>query len=412
MNLIGAIYAVRRYGIKGVIDFIKRHTQRDEISRFLKEKCTAAEPQRGITVIGTMDTGESLSKVLRDLVFMLKKAGIPCQSLNVPGNIPIPESEYADLITPKDEFVTNRYTHVVTMRRSFPIPDRRCTTHAIEFWEFEDGFKECQPETVWIKHIVAMSDFNLDVFKSSLPNTNVNKILYPFQFSHGELVSIKQTRGKYSIPQNAFAIFFNFDYCSSYFRKNPEAILLAFNKAFSRKDNVVIVFKTMRAKLKHIMSDRLHNLARKLGIEGRLITIDDFIPQEDLVNLTNACDVYMSLHRGEGFGLGIAEAMTLGKPVIVTDYSSTTEFCKPDNAMLVPYILVAPKPDQHDIAEYTHVTKWAEPDIDAAAKALRRLYDEPALREELGRKAKAFIENYFSIDNFRKSVEDFLTSRP
>jgi len=205
-------------------------------------------------------------------------------------------------------------------------------------------------------------------------------------------------------------VFFNFDYASSYYRKNPEAILQAFRKAFSESDNAVLVFKTIRAKACKAMSDQLHALAEKLALSSRLITIDDFIPQEDLVNLTNASDAYISLHRGEGFGLGIAEAMTLGKPVIVTDYSATTEFCNAENAMLVPYKMVPVRPDQIDVDPYKYVTSWAEPDIDAAAKALRRLYEDPQLRATLVNNAQAFISNYFSVENFKKSVESFLDS--
>ncbi len=297
------------------------------------------------------------------------------------------------------------------MRQAFVIPDKRCSIHAIEFWEFEDGFKECQPETQWIRNIIAMSNFNFKTFKHQLPYANVEKILYPFQFSHGQLSTIESTRKKYGIPIDSFMVFFNFDFRSSYYRKNPEAILFAFSKAFSNSDNAVLVFKTMRAKQRKPISDRLHNLARQLNLESKFITIDDFIPQEELVNLTNACDVYMSLHRGEGFGLGIAEAMTLGKAVIVTDYSAPTEFCNKDNALLIPFTMVPVTPDQLDIEEYKYVSKWAEPDISAAAKSLKLLYKNADLRQKLGNAAKVHIESLFSVENFRKSIREFLVSQ-
>ena len=339
---------------------------------------------------------------------MLTQAGIPHQVLNIPGEKSIPESEFIDLTTPREEFISNKYSHIITMRQDFNIPDKRCSNHAIEFWEFEDGFKECQPEIVWLKNIIAMSDFNLNIFKRQLPSSNVKKILYPFQFAHGPLASIESTRKKYGIPKNAFMVFFNFDFLSSYYRKNPEGILHAFSKTFTQTDDAVLVFKTMHANRCTTTSDQLHNLATQLNMEKNLITIDDYIPQEDIVNLTNACDVYMSLHRGEGFGLGIAEAMTLGKAVIVTDYSATTEFCNRNNALLIPFTMARVRTDQHDIEEYRHVSQWAEPDVDAAATALRRLYDSPELRKRLGENGKRFIENYFSPENFKKSIEAFL----
>lgn len=374
----------------------------------MRQKNTAEAPQPGITIIGTFDQSASLSKVLRDLVRMLRRAGIPHQALNIPSEKPIPESEFVGLTTPREEFVTNRYSHVIAMRHNFNIPDKRCRNYAIEFWEFEDGVKEHQPEIVWLKNIIAMSDFNLNTFKRQLPNSNVKKILYPFQFAHGPLAPIESTRKKYGIPANTFTVFFNFDYRSSYYRKNPEGILHAFSKAFSATDNAVLVFKTMYANFCKSTSEQLHNIAAQLKLEKRLIIIDNFIPQEDIVNLTNACDVYMSLHRGEGFGLGIAEAMTLGKAVIVTDYSGTTEFCNRDNALLVPFSMTRVKPEQLDIEAYKHVSQWAEPDTDAAAEALKRLYRDPELRKRLGENGKHFIENYFSPENFKKSIEAFL----
>ena len=96
--------------------------------------------------------------------------------------------------------------------------------------------------------------------------------------------------------------------------------------------------------------------------------------------------------------------MSLAHPAVVTDWSATTEFCRPDNSMPVPYTLVPIKP-----WEYVECLKeWAEADVDAAAAALRRLYDDPALRAELGRRAQAFIAEHFSLSNFKASVNAFL----
>ena len=297
------------------------------------------------------------------------------------------------------------------MRNALRIPDERCHVYCIEFWEFEDGFVQYCPEVLRAQNVLALSNFNREVFRKALPSSiPVKKILYPFQFLHGELMPRDRIREKYHIDVDDFIVFFNFDFASSYFRKNPEGILKAFAMALGDKTNAKVVFKTMRANKCKAMSDRLHALANSLGLSSKLITIDDFIPQEDLVNLTNACDVYMSLHRGEGFGLGIAEAMSLGKAVIVTDYSSTTEFCNSGNSIPIPYKMVAVPPDQVDVDAYHHVTLWAEPDISFAANALKELYRNPTLRTQLGNQAMAFINEYFSTTNFKKSIELFLSN--
>ena len=410
MNLRSACYAIRKYGIKGLFNYISRLPKEWLFFRSINKTIRPSPPERGITLITCFDYPGSLSKVMRDFAIMLKEAGVPYQTLNVPCDNPIPKSELESFMTPKHEFCLNKYTHIITMQNPLHIQDNRCHVHCIEFWEFEDGFVECCPEALRASNILALSDFNRDVFRKSLPSSiAVQKVLYPFQFVHGELLPRNIVRTKYNIGIDDFMVFFNFDYASSYFRKNPEGILKAFAKSLGNKPNTTIVFKTMRAKKCKVMSDRLHVLADSLGLSEKLITIDDFIPQEDLVNFTNACDVYVSLHRGEGFGLGIAEAMSLGKAVIVTNYSSTAEFCTQENSIPIPYKIVAVPPDQVDVDAYRNVTKWADPDISSAADALLRLYNDSDLRFRLGRKAMAFIQNHYSITNFKKSIESFLT---
>lgn len=409
MNLRYIINAIRRFGAKGIIDYFLRKPKERAFRKYLKSTLRNEAPERGVTLLACFDYPGSLSKVMRDLAIMLKKAGIPYQTLNIPCNKPIPANETQAFLTIKDDFCVNRYTHIITMRTPMLSPDNRCSVYGIEFWEFDSGFTEGCPEALKLQNILALSDFNIAVFRKSLPQSiRVSKALYPFQFEHKTLIPHEETRMKYGIGTNDFVAFFNFDYSSSYFRKNPEGILKAFAKAFGDKTDAKVVFKTMRALKCKAMSDRLHAMAEELGLGKKLVTIDSFIPQEDLVNLTDACDVYISLHRGEGFGLGIAEAMSLGKPVIVTNYSSTTEFCKLDNSIPIPYTIVTVHPDQVDNETYRKVSTWAEPDYDSAAEALLRLYNNPGLRAKLGAAAKNFIEDYFSVENFKRSIDAFL----
>lgn len=411
MNIRPSIYAIRNYGFKGIINYVLRKPKEWAIRHSMKRTLRPIPPESGITLIYCFDESNSLSKVMRDFAIMLKRTNIPYQTFNMPCANPIPKCEHESFMTPMQDFCLNKYTHIITMRNALRIPDERCHVHCIEFWEFEDGFVECCPEALRASNVLALSEFNQEVFRKTLPSTiSVQKVLYPFQFLHGELMPRKSVREKYHIGAEDFMVFFNFDFASSYFRKNPEGILQAFAKALGNKPNATLVFKTMRAKKCKVLNDRLHALANSLGLSSKLITIDDFIPQEDLVNLTNACDVYMSLHRGEGFGLGIAEAMSLGKAIIVTDYSSTTEFCNSKDSMPIPYKLVSVPPSQVDVDAYRYVTSWAEPDISAAAEALEKLYLNPDLRDELGHQAMTFIREHFSTTNFRKSIESLLSS--
>jgi glycosyltransferase involved in cell wall biosynthesis len=152
----------------------------------------------------------------------------------------------------------------------------------------------------------------------------------------------------------------------------------------------------------------LEALAKELGITDRYRSFDDYLPRGDVYALTNACDVYLSLHRGEGFGLGIAEAMSMGKPVIVSNCGGCTEFCNPENSILISTKTIQITKDQADHPCYLSVTSCAEPDIGAAVEALRRLHNSPELRRELGEAGKAFVEKHFAVDNFKNSVKAFL----
>lgn len=412
MNINYIFNAVRKYGVKGIVDFIAGQRRERAFKRYLEKTMRSAPPEHGITLIAGFDYAGSLNKVMRDFATMLKLSGIPYQTLNLPCKKPIPESELKFFMTPKEEFCFNKYTHIITLRKPITIPDKRCSVHCVQFWELEDGFVEACPESLRSENILALSDFNRDVFRKTLPGSiGVNKILYPFQFIHGDLPPRQETRRKYGIPPDSFVVFFNFDYASCYFRENPEGILKAFARSLADKPDTAIVFKTMRARVCKTMSDRLHSLAAELGLSDRFVTIDDFIPQEDLVNLTDACDVYISLHRGEGFGLGVAEAMSLGKAVIVSDYGSTKEFCKKHNTIPVPCEMI-PVPKDIDNDAYRHSSAWAEPDIDAAAAALLRLYGSPDVKASLGRSAAEHIRKYFSIANFRTSITAFLDRKP
>ena len=102
------------------------------------------------------------------------------------------------------------------------------------------------------------------------------------------------------------------------------------------------------------------------------------------------------------------EGFTKKLAYFVTDYGATREFCTPETAWPVPYRLVPVHPAQIDNSHYTFVSAWAEPDVAAAACALRELYANPELRAARGEAARAFIARHFSRENFRASLETLL----
>lgn len=411
MNLLDIYKRVRKYGLSGVVHWARIKFDNWKARRWYLRNAAKfpLKPESGVTIVADVVGKGSLAKVMRDLALDIHEAGIPLQVFCPGAGVDPSESGVLSLLVDEADFRINKYSMVIDMFNGMEVPDGVAYKHAtVAFWEFGDGFRQVYPGFSEKKWVIGMSDFDVEVFRRELPRSvKVSKLLYPFRPLTGKLLPKTEVRKRFGIPKGAFAVFFNFDLGSGFGRKNPDGAIRAFAKAFRDDQDAVLVFKTMRAKSYPQRVAALERLADELGLGKRLIMVHSFVSNEELYGLTNACDVYLSLHRGEGFGLGIAEAMSMGKAVVVTDYSSTTEFCKKDNAFLVPYELVeVPKTQDH--LTYTYVTKWAEPDVEIAAEGLRKLYADATYRNEMGCAAKAFVENYFSIDNFRRSVEKLI----
>lgn len=365
-------------------------------------------PRRGFTLVGPFSSHGSLGKVMRDLAASLKDAGIPYQTWSTTVRGLAAKDEYVGMLTPRYRFRARKFSHVIEMGDScFPCDELGLTCLTIAFWEFDTGFVQARPYVLRKRNLIGMSDFNVEVFRRSLPDKiRVFKLLYPFRMKVRFNDDVAAVRARFNLDINEFIVFFNFDYGSSSDRKNPEGVMRAFAAAFQKDDKARLVFKTMNATNYPQRVHELQLLALQLGIDSQITTIDNYVSQADLYSLTAAIDVYISLHRGEGFGLGVAEAMYLGKPVVVTDYSSTTEFCNQENSVPVPCAIV-PVPDRvRATFAFHHVDTWAEANIEKAADALRQLRSHGG--KELGLKAKEFIGMHFSQGEFRKSVERIL----
>ena len=116
----------------------------------------------------------------------------------------------------------------------------------------------------------------------------------------------------------------------------------------------------------------------------------------ELTGLLSTCDCYVSLHRSEGFGYGPADAMALGKPVITTGYSGVTDFCTPETALLVDYVLEHVPPGAYPYMDDSRQYHWASPDVDAAAFQMRSLYENPQAGKRLGESGRQRIRELYS----------------
>ncbi|MBQ3288760.1 MAG: glycosyltransferase family 4 protein [Kiritimatiellae bacterium] len=411
MTLLDYARRVARYGLRGVILWARIKWKEFRLKRFLRRnaRCKDVCPERGVTLVGSFTGQDSLGKVMRDLLFAIHDAGVPYQALNTGEGEDPAQTGILELTTPPSQFRIRRHPVVIEMFNGVVDKQIAAGCANIVFWEFENGFLPVYPAFAKKSHVIGMSDFVVETMRHELPaSVKVSKLLYPFRPNFGNLLPRDEVRARFGIPLDAFAVFFNFDFGSGFSRKNPDGAMRAFAAAFRDDAKAFLVFKTMRSRQYPQRVESLERLAAELGIGDRFLMIHSYVSSSEIYGLTDACDVYLSLHRGEGFGLGVAEAMSLGKPVVVTDYSSTTEFCTPENSIPVPFRIVAPRDNQRDHLTYTYVTKWADPDVAFAADALRRLRGDSGLCARIGQRAKEDVLEHFSIRRFRASLENLM----
>lgn len=194
-------------------------------------------------------------------------------------------------------------------------------------------------------------------------------------------------RAEFSLPEHRFLFLFTFDYNSFVGRKNPEGVIAAFRSAFPpERDDVGLIVKSVNGVHR---PDRVASIRRLIGGDPRIHHLDAFLDRDQSYGLISVSDAYVSLHRSEGLGLGLAEAMALRKPTIATGYSGNLEFMDESNSLLVAHRLVPVAPGEYLFDDPRFV--WAEPDVDDAARKMRALADDDALRERLAAAGPAAV---------------------
>jgi glycosyltransferase involved in cell wall biosynthesis len=186
---------------------------------------------------------------------------------------------------------------------------------------------------------------------------------------------------RHGIPADTYVFLYVFDFDSYVERKNPLGVIEAFKRAFTRSDDALLILKCVHSS---VAPDRLRALQR--ASTGANIRITDHVmSRAQLRELFAAADCYVSLHRAEGFGLTVAEAMSLAKPVIATGYSGNMDFMTRENSYLCDYRLV---PIARDAGPYQRGFVWADPDVEHAATLMRDVYEHRAHAAAIGERAR------------------------
>lgn len=249
------------------------------------------------------------------------------------------------------------------------------------FWELETVPDAWQADIARVDGIVVATGFIEQAFAHAC-----DKPLFHVPVPMQPAIDSGLQRGDFGLEQDPFLFLYSFDFNSWMQRKNPLATLRAFGEAFPATDrSVQLLVKTSHG---HRHPQQLQALLDAAAMDDRILVRDDLIAPQHVAALQRCCDAFVSLHRSEGLGLGMAECMAIGKPVIATAWSGNLDFMTADNSLLVDATLV---PVQAGEYVGNPVARWAEADIVQAAQAMRRLRSEPAFARALGQRARADV---------------------
>lgn len=339
----------------------------------------------GVIVAGELSRASGLGETARLMLAVLPRIGVPCWPLDIGPLLPAHAQDISAASATSFPPGAALLLHVnppmlplVLLRLRHLVRDRRligCWVWELPVapasWRDAAGFAHA----AWVP-----SHFTADAVEPLMPG-RVSLAPYPLALSPPDPAPLD--RSAFGLPAEAVVVLVSANLASSYVRKNPSAAVTAFRQAFGDREDRVLVLKIGNPD--HFPRDFAALRAAVAGapnirLESRIL------PPADSYALTRAADIVLSLHRSEGFGLVLAEAMLLARPVVGTGWSGNMMFMDETNSVPLPYSLV-PVVDPRGVYAAPGAV-WAEPDVAAAATALRALAEQPEHRAALGARAR------------------------
>ena len=334
-----------------------------------------------VNVAGYFRAELGIGVAARSILSALDAAGIPFNTISFDATANRQNYPFADLV---DE---NRAADInivcinpdqlsVFAEQTGPALRHGRYTIGVWFWEVEDFPKQFHGAFNYVDEIWVASTFMHQTFLKVSP-----KPVFKFQLP----VLVPQvdpalSRADLGLPDK-FIFLFSFDFLSVLERKNPLGLIKAFTTAFSNGEAPTLVIKTINGDKRTLEMEKL-----RYAIRGRsdVILMDGYLSQIENNTLTALSDCYVSLHRSEGFGLTMAEAMALGKPTVATAYSGNLDFMTAENSYLCAATRSEVGPEREPYPADSH---WSEPGVAAAAALLRHVYGHPEEARARGRRA-------------------------
>jgi glycosyltransferase involved in cell wall biosynthesis len=347
----------------------------------------------GVNLVAYIRAEMALGVVARGMASAFESAGIPFNVINLEaGNY----SRHTDLSWSQKEVRRSDYDTTIVcvnpdntfhLRTQGPVAvlgDRYVIGNW--FWELAELPDEWVKEFEFTDEVWGPSRFICDAVSRK---TSAPVIYMPPVVSLSESAGL--SRGQLALPEDRYLFLAMFDTNSVLQRKNPLGVLRAFKAAFpTAGESVALVMKFNNPDYRQPL---LQSVREEMAGRDDVFIVDRIMPRNEVASLIEVSDCFVSLHRAEGFGLGPAEGMSLGKPAIVTNWSGSVDYMTSDNCMAVDYELV--KLGQ-DYGPYKAHQSWAEPDLEQAAHWMKKISADRELNRRLGERARQTIQSQFS----------------
>jgi glycosyltransferase involved in cell wall biosynthesis len=343
---------------------------------------TPPKPARGLNLVGYLDHATGVGEVARALLGALEVVGYPVVGIETPAGHTLRPGAQAGPYACNLLCVNADMTPHVRHSLGAAFFQQRYT---IGFWHWESSSfpQEWHDRFGLLDELWVASEFVRDTL-APLVSIPVHKMHIPIAIAKPAVICPAEL----GLPEDRFIWLFAFDMHSYIERKNPHAAIEAYRRAFgphARQTQLVIKASHLEA-----YPEAAARLRADLESVGGML-ISSSMNRSELSMLFAACDGYLSLHRSEGFGLTMAEAMVLGKPVVATGYSGNMDFMTAANSYPVRYRLIEL---DRDHGPYKRGTQWANPDLDHAAELMQQVFEQRGDARQKGITAAADIARW------------------